>query len=212
VATIGNLVDILLERVRDAQGQFHARSLVREVFLNCQWQMYLALKPELSTTTLSTVPGQNHYRLTTNNLGLRVMHVRDGGRDLTKLSDFSQFTHLDRLWWGKVGPRHEAWTQLGQDYLLIYPTSSSSITLDIVYVPMYVGYGSDGDTVLIPQEYHESLLRLAEGIILLRQKDFAASQQAINRFIEEARPEFLAERLHVVQDQPEPLGAKLKEG
>lgn len=211
MATIGDLTDILLRRVRDPQGQFHSRALVRRIVSNLQWQMYLALKPELSQTSLVTTPGINQYRLTSNSLGLRVMHVRDGNRDLTHLDSYSKFAHLDRQWWQRQGPRHESWTMLGQDYLLLYPACPTSFTLDIVYVPMYTEYIIDTQTVFIPQEYHESLLRLAEGLILLRQRDFGAAQRAINQFIEESAPEFLAARLHVVQSPSESYGGA-KEG
>lgn len=204
-------MDVILERVRDTQSQFHSRAFVRRVISNVQWQMYLLLKPELSQTALTTSPGINHYRLTTNNLGLRIAGIRDGGRDLSRVDDITKLAYIDRQWWTKRADRHELWTQLGQDYVIVYPTSYTSVMLDIIYVPMYIAYTSDSQTVFIPTEYHEPLIKIAEALILLRQKDFNAAQRAMNLFLEESAPELLADRLHLPVEQAVQQGA-YKEG
>jgi len=196
-----NLTDELLRRVRDINGLAHSRELARTVLSQSQQVLNTLLAIKLTSTTLTTYPLQQFYTiaglLTGDDAITRVMAVRDGARDLVKLTNFRQLAHLDRRWVRKVGPRFEAWTHIGRDMLVIYPAKQLSSTVLVKGTKLTTALTGEATELELPNEFHDYIITLAEVILLAKQRDLGQATLQLKRLADALPSDTAALKLHV---------------
>ena len=196
-----NLTDELLRRVRDVHGLAHTREFARTVLSKSQQVLNTLLAIKLTATSLTTYPLQQFYTisglLTGTDAITRVIAVRDGARDLVPLANFRQLAHLDRRWVRKLGPRFEAWTQIGRDMLVIYPAKQLGGTVTVRGTKLTTELTGEATELELPNEFHDYIITLAEVILLAKQRDLGQATMQLKRLAEALPSDTNAVKLHV---------------
>ena len=196
-----NITDELLRRVRDIHGLAHSRELARTVLSKSQQVLNTLLAIKITSTSLTTYPLQQFYTisglLTGTDAITRVMAVRDGSRDLVKLQNFRQLAHLDLRWVRKVGPRFEAWTQIGRDMLVIYPAKQLGGSVTIKGTKLTTELTGEATELELPNEFHDYIITLAEVILLAKQRDLGQATLQLKRLADALPSDTAAIKLHV---------------
>ena len=196
-----NITDELLRRVRDIHGLAHSRELARTVLSKSQQVLNTLLAIKITSTSLTTYPLQQFYTisglLTGTDAITRVMTVRDGSRDLVKLQNFRQLAHLDLRWVRKVGPRFEAWTQIGRDMLVIYPAKQLGGSVTIKGTKLTTELTGEATELELPNEFHDYIITLAEVILLAKQRDLGQATLQLKRLADALPSDTAAIKLHV---------------
>lgn len=196
-----NITDELLRRVRDIHGLAHSRELARTVLSKSQQVLNTLLAIKITSTSLTTYPLQQFYTisglLTGTDAITRVMAVRDGSRDLVKLQNFRQLAHLDLRWVRKVGPRFEAWTQIGRDMLVIYPAKQLGGSVTIKGTKLTTELTGEATELELPNEFHDYIITLAEVILLAKQRDLGQATLQLKRLADALPSDTAALKLHV---------------
>ena len=204
------LTDQVLRRVRDVHGIAHSRDLARTLLSHSQRLLNSLLGIVTTSTTFTTYPHQQFYQisglLTGDDAITKVMAVREGTRDLTHLANIRQLAHLDTRWVRAIGPRFDAWTQLGRDMLIIYPAKVTSSTVTIVGAKLTTALTGEDTALELPNEYHDHIISLAEIMLLAKQRDLVQAVRQLQRLSHALPTDVVPIKLHV-GDQPAMVNA-----
>ncbi len=171
MATVaGQLVDTALQRVRDPGGLAHSRALVRLVLTHLQRILNAKFGVVVESRTLTTVPRQQVYPIAALTAEtLRVISVREGVRDLIRVA-WPELWYQDRNWPFRVEDRHESFSVIGRDLLVIYPAKPAASTVTLICATLTATLTDDTVVIELQEELHPLLLSLAEAILLTRQR------------------------------------------
>jgi len=195
------LTDQVLRRVRDVHGLAHSRDLARTILSHSQRLINSLLGIVTTSTTFTTYPHQQFYQisglLTGSDAITKVMAVREGARDLTHLTNIRQLHHLDTRWVRALGPRFDAWTQLGRDMLIIYPAKVTSSSVTIVGAKLTTALTGEDTALEMPNEYHDHIVSLAEVMLLAKQRDLTQAIRQLQRLSHALKTDTIPLKLHV---------------
>ena len=196
-----DLTDRLLRRVRDIHGLAHSRDFARGVLSGCQRVLNTLLGVVTVTPTLTTQPHQLFYSISgffiDTEAMTKVMAVREDTRDLCKLDNMRALNHLDLHWVRAIGPRFEAWTQVGRDLLVIYPSKTASSSVTIIGAKLTTALTGEDTAMELPNEYHDHVISLAEVMLLLKQRDLYQASRQLTRLLHALPTDVVPTRLHI---------------
>lgn len=187
--TAGDTVDILLDRVRQADDTAATQDLAISILSHCQKLINERIREYVGSDTLSTTADTLIYSYRSSIADARdILSIREGNRELRKVESFNEFSAYDTDWFTQTGSRFEAWMQLGRDLLIIYPAKTGDSSVTVVFskrTGTYSDYITDSGTNMdLSDENIELVVSLAEIILLIRYKDFKESAAKIARFQE----------------------------
>ena len=195
------LTDQVLRRVRDVHGLAHSRELVRTLLSHSQRLLNSLLGIVTTSTTFTTYAHQQFYQLsgllTGTDAITKVMAVKDGPRDLMHLTNIRQLNHLDTRWVRALGPRFDAWTQLGRDMLIIYPAKPLNATVTIVGAKLTTALTGEDTALELPNEYHDHIVSLTEIMLLAKQRDLTQAVRQLQRLSHTLKTDTIPLKLHV---------------
>jgi hypothetical protein len=194
------LTDAALQRVRDPNANLHSRVFVQARLTDAQRFLNAALGLVVDSASLTLNPFQSVYSLS----GLlpnavRVVGVREGGRDLALIPSITQLLSFSPRWTRDVGGRCEAWTTVGRDLLIVYPARTNTTVVTVYYAKLTAALAGETDLSDFGDEYGDMITTLTEAVLLLRQRDTEASKRAMGRLQAKLSPEVGAPRLHTPQ-------------
>lgn len=196
-----SLTDQVLRRVRDVHGLAHSRDLARTILSHAQRLINSLLGIVTTSTTFTTYPHQQFYQisglLTGSDAITKVMAVKEDSRDLTHLINIRQLHHLDTRWVRAIGPRFDAWTQLGRDMLIIYPAKTVGSTVTIVGAKLTTALTGEDTALEMPNEYHDHIVSLAEIMLLAKQRDLTQAVRQLQRLSHALKTDTIPPKLHV---------------
>ncbi|MBV6467008.1 MAG: hypothetical protein PGMFKBFP_02340 [Anaerolineales bacterium] len=196
--------------MRDVHGLAHSRELARTLLSHSQRLLNSILGIVTTATTFTTYPHQQFYQisglLTGDDAITKVMAVREGSRDLIHLANIRQLTHLDTRWVRAIGPRFDAWTQLGRDMLIIYPAKTVGSAVTVVGAKLTTALTGEDTALELPNEYHDHIVSLAEIMLLAKQRDLVQAVRQLQRLSNALKTDVAPIKLHV-GDQPAMVNA-----
>lgn len=185
---IGPHIDIVLQRVRDCGAALHPRAVVMKMFTHTQRIINTVMRLVISSGTLTTTPHRVFYPIYTNfSDATRVVAVRDGNRDLTRLPDWTRLNYLSRRWFRDVGTEYTAFSEIGRSFLLVYPGQRESGTLTVYYTKLTREFINESDQTEIPDEYLSLLADLTASLLLIRARDFKDLQNMLSSSLEQVK-------------------------
>lgn len=168
VAQAGELVDRVLNRVRDPHAAANSRVFVREVLAHCQRLLNAKLGLVVSEITFDTVAAQVVYPIASlAETALRIVGVREDGRDLVEVK-WREFWFLQRNWLRRVGTSFQSYSLVGRDLLVLYPAQAEAAQVTLVAAVLTDPLLSDDVAIQLPDDYHPLLLDLATVVVSLK--------------------------------------------
>ena len=166
----GQLVDTVLQRVRDPGGLAHPRTLVRLVLTHLQRALNTKFGVVLESRSLATVPRQQVYPIAALTAEtLRIVAVREGTRDLIQVA-WPELWYQDRNWPFRLADHHESFSVIGRDLLVIYPAKPAASTVTLICATLTATLTDDTVVIELQEELHPLLLSLTEAVLLTRQR------------------------------------------
>lgn len=188
----GQLIDLLLRRVRDPEHIAITRAYTRTLLSEAQRLVNLASPGVLQVADMPTNRGRVVYDwasqpLTRNDDVIesgevaRIDAIRDNqGVDLVRV-DWRSYARVDRHWIKKTRDRPRFWSRLGRDLVVIWPAPARDSTVTLVYVKLTDNLTSDDMTTEVRDDRLPAVLALAEAFILTHRRLYAAAQTALMR-------------------------------
>ncbi len=183
----GVLVTEVLRRVRDEEGSGHSRSFTLEIISHAQRLINRFTGSVTEEGTLTLQPKKLVYDLTGSfPEALRVVSVTYRGEELTS-TNLQFLRNADMHWPRSIGGEPRVFSQAGLDLLIIYPVPAEPDSATVTYIK---------DTGLIPGEDQDMSLPdhalplisdLSTAILLIRQRDFAAVGQLVQKLQQDFR-------------------------
>lgn len=174
---VNELVNLLLAGVRDLQGTYHAHDLALNLLGRCEQIVNDALRLVTVETTVYLEPYQSFYSLQTHvPEGVSVLSVRYQDKDLDRLTDLSDLGHLSRSWHRQTREQPRCWLQLGETYLILWPTvTHRGETVTVVSTKLTPLYASlPFDSTAIAHTNIPSLMALTRAFLNLRARQYDA--------------------------------------
>lgn len=181
--TAGDLVDILLLRVRDPDATAHSRTFVRRVLAECQRLVNAETRAVLAEVPITV--DQTNTILDVQRLlpwAIRIETIRDGIRDIPRCRSWRELAQADRLWLRRTGGRVQTWCHFTPARVLLYPAPADPVSLTFVYTLRTNDFTTDAVELQLPVNLEPAILNLAEQILLVRQRLFLSVPPAAERF------------------------------
>lgn len=181
----GTLIDSVLERIRDDIGVGTSRTLTRTTLSSAQRFVNAWLRNVFSTVTLTTYPHQQLYATTAGGLeGLtRIEAVRDGDRNLQRIDDWRELSHISTGWFRDVSDQHEVWSMLGRGVLIVYPAKTTTSSVDVIGSKLTTALSTEMVATDIQDDRLQTLLDLTEAVLLLRGRNLPVAAAKIQALI-----------------------------
>ena len=113
------------------------------------------------------------------------------------LANIRQLNHLDMRWVRALGPRFDAWTQLGRDMVIIYPAKTLNSTVTIVGAKLTTELTGEDTALELPDEYHDHIISLTEIMLLAKQRDLTQAVRQLQRLSHAFKTDTIPPKLHV---------------
>ena len=165
-------MSVLAARVRDPQRSATSNADMLTLLSWGERVTNARANDSISSYTLTTSDNQCVYHL--NALipeQMRILSVRDDGRDLYETS-YTMLKQTDRSWFREEADRHERYALLGRDILIVHPMVDRQVSLEVRYTELTPLLADDEDSLQISEDWHGSVLDVAEMLIHLRQRNF----------------------------------------
>ena len=183
------LVDTVLQRVRDPQGSATPRAMVRTFLSEAQRFINGATEEVDFQVTFTTQPYQQVYPITPSFLDpatgqpvcLRIVDIRQDTRNLVMVENWHVLAQTDRQWFRKVGVRHEVWTAIGRDLLVVHPAMKDAGTITVNCVKLTLPFQNDQTLADLPDDLLPLLLDLTETFVSLRMRKFDGIKPLLDR-------------------------------
>lgn len=205
------LIDDVLARVRDVNGLATTRTFVRERLTDSQRYLNALLGLSLDAADLTLNPHQSIYQINTLlPSAQRIVGIRGGGgqREIATVPSIASLLIFGPTWMRHTGHRVEAWTTVGRDLLVVYPTLKTGQVYTVWYAKLCLAFGTESTLTEFANEYTDLITTLTEAVVLLRQRDLGASSRAMERLAKQIAPEMAATRLHAAPVVAAPPPAK----
>lgn len=186
----GQLVDLVLRRVRDPWGIATSRAFIRELLTHAQWMVNLASPSVLDVARMETHRTRVIYDLPTIGLTrgdlpvpladvMRVDRIqRRDGVDLVRL-DWMAYAREDAGWMRRTATDHAFWSRLGRDLLVLYPAREDDDAVTLIYVKRTAPFSSDDIVSELRDDRLPAMLALTESLILLHRRLYPAALSAM---------------------------------
>ena len=183
--TAGTLLDVLARRVRDPGNIAHPRDFARDVLSRCQQALNagLGFVTREDTLILDAVTPQVYNLTAKLPNAIRLLAIREGTRQLAKVG-WMMLGAVDSRWPLRVGATFTAWSLIGRDRLLLYPSVSQTggrETMTVVSVGLTTALTADTTELQLPNHTHTLLLDLAEAVLLLRDRQLESVGPLVQR-------------------------------
>lgn len=173
----GELVDRVLQRVRDTHAAGTPRDMVRRFLTHVQWLVNAKLGLVIADAPFPTVARQGIYPL--HELAptcLRVVGVQEDGRDLTEVK-WQEFAYLHRGWLRDQSWRYESFALIGRDLLVLYPARREDSEVVLRVAKRTASLTSDLTDIEVPGKYDPLLVDLATAVVLVRMRTFLSLEE-----------------------------------
>ena len=173
----GELVDRVLQLVRDEHGAGTPRAMVRRFMTHAQWLANAKLGLVIADAPFPTVARQSIYPL--HELApscLRVVGVQEDGRDLTEVK-WQEFAYLHRGWLRDQSWRYESFALVGRDLLVLYPARREDSLVTLRVAKRCAPLTSDQTDIELPEKYNPLLIDLTTALVLVRMRTFLPLQE-----------------------------------
>lgn len=169
------LITSLARRVRDTSNFAHPRATLLDILNRCSYSLNAATRSKIRSVTMTPTAGRVLYPTTeVASDVIYIIGVQDtGGRDLMEVP-WPVLVLNDPDWIHTVGTRHQMFSRIGRDILVLYPAVKDADVLDLTikYVQVPTALADDGVAWVLPDELEPVLLDLAEPIVYLRGRIF----------------------------------------
>jgi hypothetical protein len=174
-------IDALSARVRDTGNTAHPRATLATLLTHAQRALNLHLRARRSTATVSLEPGRTLYYLAdiADDIA-RVERVIVNDRTLAEVA----WTHLvynNAEWYRADASEPATWARVGTTILAVTPAPWSTLEGSVVYTVIPPDVADDATELTLPDEHNALLLDFAEGLTMLRARQFAAMNGAMTR-------------------------------
>lgn len=178
----GELVDQVLNRVRDPNAMGTSREFVRLILTHLQRLLNCRFASVVGTETLTTNASQNFYQVpqTVLSNGMRLIGIREGSRDLGKVP-WQQFFYLNTSWHQQIGTSFYQWSMIGRDFLIIYPAKNAASSVTLVYAKLTALLTDDGVVIELPDDEIPLLIDLCEAVVYLKQRTYKPLEQLMEQ-------------------------------
>lgn len=186
---IGPTTDILIKRVRQAGAVSLSPDFATQVLTIFQRLVNISLRRVFVSETLTTKKEKLLYSITSDLSSAviitSILDPNDSDRELLYCPSIHDFSAYESDWFRNIaGTRFEAWTQIGQDFFIIYPAKAANSAVDVISVKataIYADYTANYGTALeLPDEDIDIVLRFAEQFLLLRRRDYASMKKELD--------------------------------
>lgn len=168
----GELVDRVLQRVRDEHATGNSREFVRRVLTHCQRLLNAKLGLVIASVEFPTVAYQQVYPIASLAASaLRVVGVQQANRDLVEVK-WQEFGYVRRQWPRDVGSRLENFALIGRDLLVLYPSQTANASVTLRCAALTADLAADLTDVQVPDEFHPLLTDLASAVVLTKMRTY----------------------------------------
>ncbi len=185
----GELVDRVLNRVRDASATGPKRDAIRGLLTHGQRLVNAKYGLVIEDVAIATPPRQVAFPIAgLTPSALRIVGVQYEGRDLTEV-EWRSFWYLHRTWLRDVSMRPESFALCGRDLLFVYPGAPEPRTLTLRTALRTATLDSDLTDVEIPKEFHALLVDIVCAVVLVRGRTYGTLkdlQESIATRLEQA--------------------------
>lgn len=172
----GAVRDILLKRVRQFGGVAITAVFAREILDKCQKILNVGRRYEIVVGILSLKKQRLIYSIKDDIAPdmVDILYIIKDGKHILNAGSLADLSAYDVNWWRKIdGTALELWTQIGRDYLIVYPGLAADASYAIVGSKLTDTLTTINTDLDIPDERVDELLQLAEIILLTRGRQFA---------------------------------------
>jgi hypothetical protein len=174
----------LLTRVRMLSTIPFSVSNIYDILSKSQQLINFLLGKVVETNTLTTTANTYFYDLRAKlSSAMRVVSVVESDRTLNYFSSWKQFVQYSHTWLSDTDTRFEAWSQIGVNYLIIYPAKTGSSSVEVTYVKSPTPMGTGTDLFELPDEDIPLVIDLAEIFILITIRRYKELEKALPLFV-----------------------------
>lgn len=181
---VGDIIDSIATRVRDASNTAHSRTDVMDLISRAQMLINARFEYRLSYTALTTVPSQPLYSMENDlDATLQVNEVRLGTRSLSPIRPWRNLWKLSRTWLTDIHVQPQGWAQIGRTQLVIYPATVTPIDLVVTGVAVTPTYVDEAELMVLRPEHEDLVKDLVTALLLIKSRDTETAPAMLTRFI-----------------------------
>lgn len=175
------IITALGARVRDSINTATARADLATILTHCQRAVNLHLRLRRASATLALAAGRTLYRTSEVAADVaRIEQVYVLERTIPETA-WPQLVNNRADWYRATDGTPSTWARLGSTLLAVTPAPWEPLSIEVLYVTTPVNIGDNATEIDTPEEHIPMLLDLAEGVTLLRGRQFAAMTAAMTR-------------------------------
>lgn len=178
--TAGEVVDTVLERVRDPNAVITSRDFVRDRISDAQRLLNARFGWVLDIATLTTEPERCFYPIAALlPAATQVRFVRDGQRDLVYVP-WKTFWFMGRGWPRRLATQSEVYSTIGRDTVVVWPATRTSVALEVRAAKLTTQLVNDASEFEVRDEMVPMISDLATALVLLKARDYAPIDEVMN--------------------------------
>src|SRR5574343_932107 len=172
MATAGDMLNILVERIRADGTVAHTQAVQLALLSKCQQLLNIHSQAYTATETISTVSRQVIYDLhTLVPYAQDILEIDFEGRRLASVPNVRQIVEFAGVhWFREMAAEPSCWCQVGRGQLIVWPGCDGVRSLTVRYVKISTTLSATTTDLSVPQYKVPSLLKYAELVLLLRQR------------------------------------------
>jgi hypothetical protein len=182
--TAGTMSTLVADRARDPlfEGTTQAQLIG---LLSYAQQVVNGVLSEITGSATLTVPVRTVIFLISTSLpsAVKILTVQNAGRDLDAIP-YDMLQQIDLRWPVAVSgfhPEPTSFTTCGRDILILHPGVTTARTMTVVYGLLTTPLVLTSDSTVTTNETDNAIMDLGEILLLLKGRDFAPVQDAIER-------------------------------
>ena len=176
----------LLSRVRDPNGTANSPVLIWDLFNRLQWAVNAQIEDVVAVAPLALNARRCVYQISAVVPNAqKIVGVRDGDKDLYPM-EFDLLRGLDRSWFRRCRDYLKWFALAGYDLLIVGPPQDSlqeATSVSVVYNAKTTPITSDASTFQLQDENVQSVMELAEAVLLAKARDWPSAQEALKRAV-----------------------------
>lgn len=180
---IGDAIDSISRRVRDASNTAHTRAFIRDIYTRCASVINTRQEYILDNITRSTATGGKALYVVETEIGTfsRITEVEANGQALEEVDPWRNLWKLSPSWLTDTATAPLAWAAIGRDLLAIWPAPVSNVVLTFTGVRGTFQSSAETEETGLREEDDDIVRELATALILLRQRDLDMLQPTVSR-------------------------------
>ena len=180
--SIQGMIDIISRRVRDPNNTATSRPNVLTIIDHVQRAFAVMFDIVVDSATFVTIPNQLVYQLSSVlPSAAKLLYLYDGDRQLTFVP-YPQLETIDGRWFRKVGQQHGVWSMVGRDQLIVFPATTTAVTLTGTYVKITDTLASENSPVEITEDEIPLLFDFTELLLLAKSREIETGMSRLNDF------------------------------